>query len=96
MHALGKKPLMIGVLGRYGLKPLTLQKNRCAVLKTWGRIVNVDGCRLANRRPFNRLVVFSGFSARRRVDGAIARIHSQAETFYLRNPRVLHELHRPR
>lgn len=34
MLALGKKPLMIAVLDRYGLKPLRSQKNWCAVLMT--------------------------------------------------------------
>jgi hypothetical protein len=31
MRALGKKPLMIPVLVGYGLKPLTFQRNQCAV-----------------------------------------------------------------
>src|SRR3954451_18138117 len=95
MHALGKKPLMNAVLGRYGLKPLKLQKDRCAVLKARAATVKSDRCRLATRCPINRLAVFSGFSARHRVNGGIACIHSAAVSFYLRDPGMRHDLHRP-
>jgi len=93
MHALGKKPLMIGPQGRFGLKSLKLEKNRCAAFKTLDAIGQFDGCRHAIRSRINKVGRSAVFPAVVASMAAIGSIQFKAVTFYLRDPGMRHDLH---